>query len=217
MANAENTYGLTPKQAIFVAEYLVDLNATQAAVRAGYSQHTAQEQSSRLLSNARVSEAIAASQIKRAEKLEIKAEFVLQRWYEIATADPNELVQYRRGPCGDCWQSPDEKAANDRPRPHCQRCSGEGEGRVFVHDTRNLSGHAKRLYAGVKANKDGLQVLMRDQDAALLNIARHIGMFVEQHRHSGSFTLGKPEEMTEEQIEARLVALRLKRGADGAV
>ena len=43
--------GLTPRQARFVDEYLIDLNATQAAIRAGYSAKTAQPQSSRLLSS----------------------------------------------------------------------------------------------------------------------------------------------------------------------
>ncbi len=42
---------LTPKQARFVEEYLIDLNATQAAIRAGYSAKTAEVQGSRLLGN----------------------------------------------------------------------------------------------------------------------------------------------------------------------
>ena len=54
-----DTAPLTPKQDQFVKEYLVDLNATQAAIRAGYSAKTANEQGSRLLANAKVSAAIA--------------------------------------------------------------------------------------------------------------------------------------------------------------
>ena len=50
---------LTPKQQQFVEEYLVDLNATQAAIRAGYSAKTAEFQASRLLRNAKVQAAIA--------------------------------------------------------------------------------------------------------------------------------------------------------------
>jgi phage terminase small subunit len=41
--------GLTPKQEAFVVEYLRDLNATQAAIRAGYSRRTAKQQGARLL------------------------------------------------------------------------------------------------------------------------------------------------------------------------
>jgi phage terminase small subunit len=73
---------LTPKQQRFVAEFLIDSNATQAAIRAGYSKRTAASQGSRLLSNAE----IAASVVKfnnaavkvAADKLEITAAKVLQ-------------------------------------------------------------------------------------------------------------------------------------------
>ena len=68
---------LTPKQGAFVREYLLDLNATQAAIRAGYSAHTANEQGSRLLANVKVSAAIEQAKIERAEKTKIDAEFVL--------------------------------------------------------------------------------------------------------------------------------------------
>ncbi len=68
---------LNPKQTRFVAEYLIDLNATQAAIRAGYSKRTAQEQGSRLLSNVIVAAAVDAGIAKRAGKLEITAEKVL--------------------------------------------------------------------------------------------------------------------------------------------
>lgn len=62
---------LSEKQKRFVLEYLIDLNATQAAIRAGYSEKTAQEQGSRLLSNVMVSEAISKGQAKAAKRAEI--------------------------------------------------------------------------------------------------------------------------------------------------
>lgn len=68
---------LTAKQQAFVNEYLVDLNATQAAIRAGYSEKTAQEQSSRLLSNVMVKAEIQKAMDKRSTKLEITSEYVL--------------------------------------------------------------------------------------------------------------------------------------------
>ena len=68
---------LTPKQQRFVEEYLIDLNATQAAIRAGYSGKTANEQGSRLLANVSISEAIAEAQNKRAERTEITQDYVL--------------------------------------------------------------------------------------------------------------------------------------------
>ncbi len=68
---------LTPKQQRFVQEYLVDLNATQSAVRAGYSPKTAEQQGSRLLGNAKVAAAVAAGRKRLAAKLDLTAEKVL--------------------------------------------------------------------------------------------------------------------------------------------
>jgi phage terminase small subunit len=82
---------LTPKQAAFVREYLIDLNATQAATRAGYSAKTANEQGAQLLSKAHVREAIDAGKSKRSEKLDVDAEFVLQRLVAEVNADLADL------------------------------------------------------------------------------------------------------------------------------
>lgn len=73
---------LTPKQQRFVSEYLIDLNATQAAIRAGYSERTAKQQGSRLLTNADVQAAVAASQTKRENRTEITQDYVLTRLRE---------------------------------------------------------------------------------------------------------------------------------------
>lgn len=82
---------MTPKQKRFVEEYLIDLNATQAAIRAGYSAKTAQEQSSRLLSNAMVSGAIAVAKSERSAKTGIDAAWLLTRLAQEAIADVNDL------------------------------------------------------------------------------------------------------------------------------
>jgi phage terminase small subunit len=82
---------LTPKQKRFVVEYLVDLNATKAAERAGYSKHTANEQGSRLLANVSVSSAIATKQEKRLLKLEITGERVLN---ELALLGFSNMLDY---------------------------------------------------------------------------------------------------------------------------
>lgn len=68
---------LTPKQSAFVREYLVDLNATQAAIRAGYSAKTAEQQGPRLLGNVEVAAAVQKGMDKRAQKVGITAEEVL--------------------------------------------------------------------------------------------------------------------------------------------
>ena len=69
---------LTPKQQRFVEEYLVDLNATQAAIRAGYSERTANEQGARLLANVSVAKAVQSAMDVRSERTAITADYVLQ-------------------------------------------------------------------------------------------------------------------------------------------
>jgi len=69
---------LTAKQERFVTEYLADCNATQAAIRAGYSRKTAQAQGSRLLSNVMVKEAIEIAQEKLSRRFRITQEQVLE-------------------------------------------------------------------------------------------------------------------------------------------
>ena len=68
---------LTAKQERFVAEYLIDLNATQAAIRAGYAKKGAAVEGSRLLANPKVAAAVAAAQAARAERTEITQDYVL--------------------------------------------------------------------------------------------------------------------------------------------
>jgi len=78
---------MTPKQQAFVREYLIDLNATQAAIRAGYSARTANEQGARLLANVSVRSAIELAQADRAERTQVNADWVLTRLHDSAIAD----------------------------------------------------------------------------------------------------------------------------------
>ena len=82
---------LTPKQRAFVQEYLIDLNATQAAIRAGYSENTAQQASSRLLLNVVISGAIAEAKASRSKRTEIDADWVLARLAQEMEADVADL------------------------------------------------------------------------------------------------------------------------------
>ena len=74
---------LTPKQQCFIEEYLIDLNAAQSAIRAGYSEKTAKQQASRLLTNVDVAAAIAKAKRERSEATKIDAEYVLRRLHQI--------------------------------------------------------------------------------------------------------------------------------------
>jgi hypothetical protein len=76
---------MTPRQKRFLDEYLVDLNATQAAVRAGYSARTANEQGARLLAKASVAEAVQSAQAARSERLQITQDDVLRGLHREAT------------------------------------------------------------------------------------------------------------------------------------
>lgn len=74
---------LTDKQEMFCKEYLIDLNATQAAIRAGYSEKTANEQGSRLLANVNIQERVTELKTDREKRLVIDADWVLSRAVEI--------------------------------------------------------------------------------------------------------------------------------------
>lgn len=82
---------LNERQQLFVREYLVDLNATQAAIRAGYSVKTAGSQGFDLLKKPEIQEMVQAAYQKRAEKVELSAEQVLREIKLAAFLDPIEL------------------------------------------------------------------------------------------------------------------------------
>jgi phage terminase small subunit len=83
---------LTDKQELFAREYLKDLNATQAAIRAGYSEKTANEQASRLLANVNVQNFVAELKATRIEQTGIDATYVLRRLVEIDQMDVLDIM-----------------------------------------------------------------------------------------------------------------------------
>jgi len=74
---------LSPKQQRFVEEYLIDLNATQAAIRAGYSKKTARAIASENLAKPNIQEAIAKAKQERSEATKVDAEWVLIQAVEV--------------------------------------------------------------------------------------------------------------------------------------
>ncbi|MCE1010199.1 terminase small subunit [Pseudomonas monteilii] len=78
---------MTVKRHRFVAEYLVDLNATQAAIRAGYAKKGAKDQAYQLMQMPEVAEAIKAAMEERNKRLQVDADYVLQRLTEIDQLD----------------------------------------------------------------------------------------------------------------------------------
>jgi Terminase small subunit len=79
------------KQQLFVREYLIDLNATAAAIRAGYSRKTARQHAARLLTNVYISAEIEKSTQARLQKLAITADNVIQELGRLAFFDVRKL------------------------------------------------------------------------------------------------------------------------------
>jgi phage terminase small subunit len=86
---------LTPKQAVFVAEFLISRNATRAAIAAGYSEKTAEAAGSRLLRNVKVSTVLAERNARLEEKLDVTAQRVIRELAKLAFFDPLDLFDER--------------------------------------------------------------------------------------------------------------------------
>lgn len=147
---------LSPQQLRFVQEYLVDLNATQAAVRAGYSEKTAKQQGSRLLTNVDIAAAVAAQQEKRAEKTEITANMVLEELAMLAFYDPADVATL----------------TDDNGEP--LRISGPEQ-------IAKLPKHIRKAIVGWGWDRAGNFTLrFAPKPATLQLIGQHLGMFREQ-------------------------------------
>ena len=143
---------LTDKQQRFVEEYLVDLNATQAAVRAGYSAKTASVIGAENLAKPNIQKAIQARQEELKIKTEITQEWVLRRYAMIAGVDKRQFF-YDDGSLKPVSKWTEEMAAAVGGFDVVE--SGGGEGVPVV---------LKRLK-------------FLDGKAALDSMARHLGMF----------------------------------------
>ena len=204
------TKPLTHKQEKFALAVVATGNQTEAYrraynVRAGTEPEVLTNAASGLMRNADIAARVAQLREAAAAVAVMESADVLKRWIQIATADPNEIVQHQRVCCRYCygvgfsyqWQPNEyaeacDKALRDEkeipdclgdyydatlaPHPKCPECHGEGDGVVHIADSRELTGAARLLYAGVKWTKYGPEVLLRDQDAALEKIAKNLGM-----------------------------------------
>ena len=85
---------LTEKQKRFVEEYLIDLNGTQAAIRAGYSAKTANEQASRMLANVSIQQAISEKMAERSKRTGVNQDRVVQELAKIAFLKMTDVVDH---------------------------------------------------------------------------------------------------------------------------
>lgn len=84
---------MTPKRERFVEEYLVDLNATQAALRAGYAASGAQQEGARLLTNPEITAAIAKRRDKVSVKTGLTVELIDRKLLDLVSFDPRKLLK----------------------------------------------------------------------------------------------------------------------------
>ena len=92
-----DTQKLTTKQEVFVQEYLTDLNATQAAIRAGYSPKYAGTNADKLLKNTNVAAAIAEAKTERANRTQVTADWLLKHLADQSVADLADLYHASTG------------------------------------------------------------------------------------------------------------------------
>ncbi|MDZ7892335.1 MAG: terminase small subunit [Rhodoferax sp.] len=97
--------GLSELEARFVQEYLVDLNGTQAYLRAkpGAKETTARTESSKLLAKPNIQASVTKGKAERSERTGITADIAIKEAWAIMTADPRELMEHRIGCCRFCW------------------------------------------------------------------------------------------------------------------
>lgn len=157
---------LTPKQSHFVAEYLVDLNATQAAIRAGYSAKTASSQGERLLRNVEIASAIEKARDARLERTEVTADYVLRRLVQIDQMDVADILNEHGG----------VKPIQDWPPVWRQFVSGMEVSDLFegYGDEREMVGLLKKIKWPDK---------LRNLELLGKHIA--VGAFKEKHEHTG--------------------------------
>lgn len=147
---------LMPKQQRFVDEYLIDLNATQAAIRAGYSAKRASEIAYQLLHKTTVQEAVAVKRKAIEARTEITQDRVLREYAKIAFMDPRKLFTESGHPVA-ITDIDDDTAAAISGLDVLEQFEGSGDERQFV-------GYVKKYK-------------LSDKKAALDSIARHLGMF----------------------------------------
>ncbi len=141
---------LNPKQKRFVEEYLKDLNGTQAAMRAGYSEKTANEQAVRLLANVSVAQAVKAGMDRRSRRTEITQDMVLDELRKIAFSGMRNVARW--GASGVNMKESEELSEDDAASVQ------------EVSETTNQHGGS-------------LKIKQYDKVKALELLGRHLGMW----------------------------------------
>lgn len=152
---------LTPKQKRFCEEYVIDLNATQSAIRAGYSQDSAKQIGSDCLSKHAIQDEIERLQKIRSERTAITADRVLNELAKIAFADIKNVSSW------------DEKTGKVKVKSSQDLRDIETAAIQEVSDRVNLYGRS-------------IKVKMHDKKGALELLGRHLALFTDKTELTGS-------------------------------
>lgn len=156
---------LTVKQQRFVDEYLIDLNATQAAIRAGYSQKTARQIGNRMLTNVDIQAATSKKMGERSNRVEITQDMVLKELAKIGFSDIRKVVRW--GETQVRMVDGEDDGPEDMVPYH---------GLALI-DSSEIDDSIAGAIAEVSQSRDGLKVKLHDKKGALVDIGRHLGMF----------------------------------------
>lgn len=164
---------LTDKQRRFVDEYLIDLNATQAATRAGYSQKTAGQIGEQNLKKLEIAHAIQEAQAARSRRTKVTQDMVLRELAKIGFSDIRKIVR---------WGKTELRVTDD----------GDDEGEVTeayhglaLVSADDIDDDTAAAISEISEGREGLKVKLHDKKGALVDIGRHLGMFKDRVEHSG--------------------------------
>ncbi len=164
---------LTAKQQRFCDEYLIDLNATQAAIRAGYSLKTARAQGQRMLTNVDIQTYISGLIKKREERTEITQDSVLHELALIAFAKASDYARVI------------EKDAMVEVDGNMVPVLDEDGNQVKYRTvepilTDELTEDQKKAIAVIKKGRDGFEIKPYSKIQALELLGKHLGMFTDK-------------------------------------
>lgn len=153
------------RRARFAAEYLIDANATQAAIRAGYSPHTAKMQGSRLLTYDDVQKMIATGAAKIAKKLDITAERVIQEFGRLGLSDMRKAVNWRT------YDAPGDDEESEQTQRRFE---------LEFRDSADLDDDTAAAISEISMTAHGPKLKFYDKHAALVSLAKITGVFREE-------------------------------------
>jgi phage terminase small subunit len=158
---------LTDKQKKFVEEYLIDLNATQAATRAGYSKKTAYSMGQRLLKNVEIQAKIQNAMDKRSHRTEITQDWVLEELRRIAASNG---AMYAKVVTKERYETIVDENGDTKQIPVTSQF-------VELTDTDKLSEVQESAISGIEQTRNGIKVSTYDKIRALELLGKHLGMF----------------------------------------